>query len=59
MEFLKKLFTNDNSVVGLCAFVDKEDFQRNLDVIFPDTHYTPPVSLEYKTREHLKNIFCA
>ncbi len=55
MEFFKNLFTNDNSIIGLCGFEEDDD----LNIIFPDCNYKPPVNLMYKNHEHLKNIFCA
>lgn len=58
MEFLKNLFTNDNSIIGLCGFDDDKDLTRNLNRIFTDYSYTPPVNLMYRNRQHLKNIFC-
>lgn len=57
MEFLKNLFTNDNSIIGLCGFEEKDDVASNLDKIFVNCNYAPPVNLMYKNREHLKNIF--
>ncbi len=89
MEFFKNLFTNDNSIIGLCGFEEaRESFasetlewqmrQRShglanvvcqaggeelllddLNIIFPDCNYKPPVNLMYKNHEHLKNIFCS
>lgn len=59
MEFLKNLFTNDNSIIGLCGFEEDNDLAGNLNRIFTDCNYTPPVNLMYKNREHLKNIFCS
>lgn len=59
MEFLKNLFTNDNSIIGLCGFEDGDDLNSNLNRIFTDCNYTPPVNLMYKNHEHLKNIFCS
>ena len=58
MEFLKNLFTNDNSIIGLCGFDDDKDLTSNLNRIFTDYNYTPPVNLMYRNRQHLKNIFC-
>ncbi len=57
MEFFKNLFTNDNSIIGLCGFEDEKDLGSNLDRIFTGCNYAPPVNLMYKNREHLKNIF--
>ncbi len=59
MEFLKNLFTNDNSIIGLCGLGEKDDITANLNLIFTDCNYAPPVNLMYKNREHLKNIFCS
>ncbi len=59
MEFLKNLFTNDNSIIGLCGFEEKNDLSINLDRLFTEPRYAPPVNLMYKNREHLKNIFGA
>lgn len=59
MEFFKNLFTNDNSIIGLCGFENENDLTSNLNKIFTDCNYTPPVNLMYKNREHLKNIFCS
>lgn len=57
MEFLKNLFTNDNSIIGLCGFKDERDMNAKLDFIFDNISYTPAVNLAYRNREHLKNIF--
>lgn len=57
MEFLKNLFTNDNSIIGLCGFKDERDLSTKLDFIFDNVSYAPPVNLAYKNREHLRNIF--
>lgn len=58
MEFFKNLFTNDNSIIGLCGFAEDKDLNSDLNRIFTDCNYKPPVNLMYKNREHLKNIFC-
>lgn len=57
MEFLKNLFTNDNSIVGLCSFEDEPNISAKLDFIFTDYTMDPPVNLMYRNREHLRNIF--
>lgn len=57
MEFLKNLFTNDNSIVGLCALEEDRNIGAKLDFIFTDYSMDPPVNLMYRNREHLKNIF--
>jgi len=57
MEFLKNLFTNDNSVIGLACFKDEKDINTCLDFIFTDYCCDPPINLAYRNREHLKNIF--
>ncbi len=59
MEFLKNLFTNDNSIIGLCGFEDNKSVTDNLNRIFTDCNYAPPVNLMYKNREHIRNIFCS
>lgn len=92
MEFFKNLFTNDNSIIGLCGFEEtreslvceiferqmrqrshglanrvcqaggeellSDDLTNNLNRIFTDCNYAPPVNLMYKNQQHLKNIFC-
>lgn len=57
MEFFKNLFTNDNSIIGLCGFEEEEDRQVCINRIFEDCNYAPPVNLMYKNQQHLKNIF--
>ena len=57
MEFLKNLFTNDNSIIGLCGLEEDRNISANLDFIFTDYCCDPPVNLMYRNREHLKNIF--
>lgn len=59
MEFFKNLFTNDNSIIGLHEIEDDNSLTQNLNRIFSDYSYAPPVNLMYKNREHLKNIFCS
>lgn len=57
MEFFKNLFTNDNSIIGLCGFDDDEDRQMYVGQVLTDCNYAPPVNLMYKNQQHLKNIF--
>ncbi len=57
MEFFKNLFTNDNSIIGLCGFDDDIEHTPLLNRIFEDYNYKPPVNLMYKNQQHLKNIF--
>ena len=57
MEFLKNLFTNDNSIIGLSGLEDEDNLTSNLNKLFTDYTYTPPINLIYKNREHLRNIF--
>ena len=58
MEFFKNLFTNDNSIIGLCSIEsEKQDFDNCIDYLFSAYNYKPQVSVEYKNHEHLKNMF--
>ncbi len=57
MEFLKNLFTNDNSIIGLCGLEDQDTLTANLNRLFTNCTYTPPISPEYQRHEHLRNIF--
>lgn len=57
MEFFKNLFTNDNSIIGLCGFEEKHDSHGCFNRIFEECNYAPPVNLMYKNQQHLKNIF--
>ena len=58
MEFLKNLFTNDNSIVGLCSIENKkQDFDNCINYLFSEYNYKPEVNIQYKNHEHLKNLF--
>ncbi len=57
MEFLKNLFTNDNSIIGLCGFEDDSEKGATIDRIFPECNYAPPVNLMYQNQKHIENIF--
>lgn len=58
MEFLKNLFTNDNSIIGLCGLEgENDDITNNLNCIFREHHYAPAVNLAQKNKEYLRNIF--
>lgn len=57
MEFLKNLFTNDNSIIGLCGIEEEDGLTGNLNRIFTENTYPPPVNLIYRNQKHLANIF--
>lgn len=57
MEFLKNLFTNDNSIIGLCAIEDDTEKAVCFDRILSDCNYAPPVNLMYQNQKHIENIF--
>ena len=57
MEFLKKLFTNDNTIIGLCGIENGSPVIQNILNDYRALNYTPPTNLTYENRRIFKHMF--
>ncbi len=57
MDFLKNLFTNDNTIIGLCGISDEDTITKNLNILYANNPPIAPVKLVARNKDHLKNIF--
>lgn len=57
MEFLKKLFTNDNTIVGLCGIETDSPLIENIIKDYRELNYTLPTDLAYENRRIFNHMF--
>ena len=57
MEFLKKLFTNDNTIIGLCGIENNSPVIQNILNDYRALNQTPPINLTYENRKIFKHMF--
>ena len=57
MEFLKKLITNDNTIIGLCGIENSSPVIQNILNDYRALNYTPPTNLAYENRRIIRHMF--
>lgn len=57
MDFFKKLFTNDNTIIGLCGIESNSPVIENILKDYTELNYAPPVNLAYENRRIFKHMF--
>ena len=57
MDFLKKLFTNDNIIIGLCGIESNSKVLENITDNYWELNYTTPVNPLYESRKIFKYMY--
>lgn len=57
MDFLKKLFKNDNTIIGLCGIENDSPVIQNIIRDYTELNYRPTPDLEFENRRIIRHMF--
>ncbi|MBO7672673.1 hypothetical protein J6S88_04600 [bacterium] len=57
MDFLKKLFKNENTIIGLCGIESDSPVIQNIIKDYRELNYKPTVDLEFENRKIFRHMF--